>query len=56
MKNRRLLFEEAMWERFENNVKMKTYALMHELLQNQISSIFIYKLLIVIETLQLVYF
>ena len=54
MNNRRVFYDESMWERFENKVKTWTYALMHELLQNQVCSMFLYKLLIIIETIQLV--
>jgi len=34
MNNRRVFYDESIWERFENRMKTWTYAVMHELLQN----------------------
>ena len=51
MNNRRVFYDESIWERFENRMKTWTYALMHELLQNQVCSLFLYKILIIIETI-----
>ncbi len=32
MNNRKVFYDESMWEKFENKLKQWTYALMHELL------------------------
>ncbi|KAM3130308.1 hypothetical protein pb186bvf_017604 [Paramecium bursaria] len=56
MNNRRVFYDESIWEKFENQVKTWTYNLMHELLQNQVCSAFLYKFLVIIEGIQILYY
>ncbi|CAD8089671.1 unnamed protein product [Paramecium primaurelia] len=56
MNNRRVFYDESIWERFENRIKTWTYGLTHELLQNQVCSPFLFKFLILIELIQLLYY
>jgi len=56
MINKKAFLDESMWERFESKLKTWTYTLMHELLQSQVCSPFLYKLLLLIEVLQLIYY
>ena len=52
MNNRKVFYDESTWERFEIRLKTCIYLLMHEILQCQLCSPFLYKLLILHETIQ----
>lgn len=56
MNNRKTLFEYSKWDLWIHSLKMSIYNLTHNLLLNSVVTVHLYNFLILLETMQMVYY